>query len=214
MKTARSLAPPPKEGEAAPIDLTRLLLAWRRGSADALETLVPAIYADLHRLAMSHLRGERAAHTLQATALINEAFVRLMARQPPDWQDREHFFAVAATLMRRILIDYARHRGRAKRDRTRTIRLALDPTLDEGASAVDQLCLSQALDELRALDPSAARVVELRYYLGLTVTEAALALGMSERSIKRRWQAARLWLRSNLEQARPEDPRPAGHRWS
>lgn len=189
-------------------DLTRLLVAWRKGSGEALEALIPAVWADLRRLARFHLRRERPGHTLQPTALVNESFLRLLSPHPPDWRNRRHFFTVAATLMKRVLIDHGRGRRRAKRNRGKTVAMDFEPAAEPAFSTVDHLHLSQALEELRSIDAEAVEVVELRYYLGLTVPETAEAIGLSERSVKRRWQAARRWLRIRLEAGPKPCPEP------
>ncbi|HXV59266.1 MAG TPA: ECF-type sigma factor [Vicinamibacteria bacterium] len=179
--------------------VTELLHAWKGGSDEALDDLVPIVYGEIHRLARNHLRHERHAHTLQPTALTNEAFVRLFGYREVGWQDRAHFFAVAAQVMRRILVDHARKRRAAKRGAA-----AARVTLDEAHGGVapvdvDVLALHEALERLEALDPRQCRIVELRYFGGLSVEETASVLDTSRATVTRDWNVARLWLRRELE---------------
>jgi RNA polymerase sigma factor (TIGR02999 family) len=156
------------------------------------------VYAELRRRAASHLRGERRNHTLGATALVHEAFLRL-AGQNADFENRTHFFAVAATMMRRILVDNARARAAAKRPQP-GLQITLDPAIPSPApDALEVLSLDQALSELAARDPRQAQLVELRYFGGLTVEEAATFLGLSARTIKRDWNLAKAWLYQRLK---------------
>jgi RNA polymerase sigma factor (TIGR02999 family) len=183
---------------AEPADVTRLLEEWAHGDPEALAALVPAVYEELHRRAESHLRRERRDHTLQATALIHEAFLRLVDQRQVRWQSRVHFYAIAAELMRRILIDHARARQAAKRGRgLRKVSLDQAAGLPEQTDS-DLVALDEALQRLAALDPRAARVVELRFFGGLSVEETAEVLGVSPRTIKREWRTARAWLHREL----------------
>jgi len=175
-------------------DLTRLLVAWSHGEPGALDRLVPLVYGQLRRQARLQLRHERAGHTLQPTALVHEAFLRLVGQSRAQWQNREQFFAVAARAMRRVLVDHARARAAAKRGDGRTL-IALDEAPDPAAPpAVDVLALDQTLDRLAAIDLRQARVVELRYFAGLSAPETAAALEVSLATVNRDWAMARAWL--------------------
>lgn len=175
-------------------EVTRLLALWSSGDASALERLAPLVYEELRTLAGRLLRGERAGHTLQPTALVNEAFLRLAGGRTVDWKGRTHFFAVAARAMRRILVDHARTRLAGKRGGGAT-RISLTETpLSVPAPDVDVLALDEALERLAGLDPGQARVVELRFFAGLSVEETAEAIGASPATVKREWSSARAWL--------------------
>ena len=188
-------------------DVTQLLLAWRQGDADALERLLPLVYAELHRLAHDRMRGERAGQTLQTTALVHEAYLRLVDGAVVAWNDRVHFYAVCARLMRRILVDRARARGADKRggdaphvelhERHGTVQVK-----DAEIAALDE-----ALTRLAAEDPRRSKVVELRYFGGLTVEETAAVLGISVQTVARDWTVARLWLLHELRGGPGEVPR-------
>lgn len=185
-----------------PDDLTGLLIAWRDGEPGALDRLVPLVYDELRRQARLQLRGERADHTLQPTALVHEAFLRLVGQSRAQWQSREQFFAVAARAMRRVLVDHARARAAAKRGDGRTL-LALDDVPEPAAApGVDVLALDRALDRLAGIDPRQARVVELRYFGGLSAPEVAAALDVSLATVNRDWAMARAWLFRDLGGAR------------
>jgi RNA polymerase sigma factor (TIGR02999 family) len=174
-------------------DITALLKDWSGGDREALERLMPIVYGELKRLASSYLRSERADHTLQPTALVHEAYLRLQGQRSVIWSNRAHFFGIAARIMRRILVDHARRRRAAKRDAA-----ALRLTLVDDASAdraPELIALDTALTSLEKLDPQQARVVELRYFGGLTVEETAEAAGISTATVKREWRTARAWLR-------------------
>jgi len=179
--------------------ITQHLFDWRSGSPTALENLIALVYDDLRRLARRYLRREHHNHTLQTAALVNETYLRLLAQQQTDWQDRTHFFAVAARIMRHLLIDQARTRRYAKRNVARQV------TLDESLVATreqsgDLLALNEALERLAAIDPRKARIVELRYFIGLSVEETAEALSLSDITIKREWLKAKAWLFRELSQ--------------
>jgi RNA polymerase sigma factor (TIGR02999 family) len=176
---------------AAPI--TALLRSWRNGDESALERLVPLVYDDLRRMARHHLRRERPDHTLQATALVNEVYLRLPGVDRLNWQDRAHFFAVAARLMRRVLVDAARARKYQKREGGRRITLD-DHLLVAGEASRDLVALDDALDALSRHDPRKGRVVELRYFGGLTLEETGTVLGISSDTVARDWKVAKLWL--------------------
>jgi len=183
---------------SSPQEITQLLLAWGSGDESALERLVPLVEAELHRLAQQYLDRERACHTLQATELVNEAFLRLIDWKNARWQNRAHFFGMAATLMRRVLVDHARRRRYLKRG-GEAIRVSLAEA--EGLAQepdTDVLALDEALDRLAVMDTRKSRIVELRYFGGLTVEQTADALGISEATVKREWTLARAWLRREL----------------
>lgn len=174
--------------------VTELLEAWHRGSEAARDQLAPLVYRDLRRLARAHLARERSGHTLQPTALVHEAYIRLMDHGAMDWRGRTHFFALAATTMRRILVSYARRHRAAKRGHG-----GVAVTLCEGHAVgasrdVDLLALDAALAELERIDPRQCRVVELRYFGGLTIEETAAALRVSPATVKIDWSLARAWL--------------------
>jgi RNA polymerase sigma factor (TIGR02999 family) len=177
-------------------DLTNLLVEWGKGSESALERLVPFVYEELRTLARSHLRRERPGHTVQTGTLVHQAFVRLLEGKPVRWECRSHFFGVAARLMRQILVDHARARDAIKRgagEATESIVAALSVTVQ--AMDVGVIALDRALVELSELDPRQARVVELRFFGGLTVEETAEVLEISTGTVKREWSMARAWLR-------------------
>jgi RNA polymerase sigma-70 factor (ECF subfamily) len=184
-----------------PIDqgnVTRLLKAMRAGDAIAEQNLLPLVYEELHRLARSYMRRERPNHTLQATALIHEAYLKLAGAQV-DWQNREHFIGVAARVMRRVLVDYARAHGAEARG-GELKRVDLEEGLAVSAERTEELLLvDAALDRLANLEPRQARVVEMRYFGGLSVEEIASLLHISARSVKRDWLLARLWLFKELD---------------
>ena len=188
-------------------EITGLLKAWRRGDSAALDRLTPLVYEQLHRMARGYMRTERAGHTLQATALVNEAFLRLVDAQDLDWTDRAHFFAVCARVMRRILVDAARSRAAIKRggqaDRAEhSSAIKLDELPMPGTDISAQVCaLDEALDVLAQLDPRRARVIELRFFGGLTVEEAGHVLQVSPQTVMRDWRLARAWLARELSQS-------------
>jgi RNA polymerase sigma factor (TIGR02999 family) len=185
--------------------ITRLLQEWQDGNGQALERLVPLVYDELHTLASRYLSRERRDHTLQTTALVNEAYLRLVGRDAP-WQNRAHFFGVAAQVMRRILVDHARRDGRAKRGGG-VPHLVLDDVDPPSASApvdpIDAYALDQALTRLEAFDPNQGRIVELRYFGGLTIEETALVMRVSTATVKRDWAVARAWLYRELTGGAP-----------
>lgn len=189
-------------------DVTRLLGALREGDRAALEQLMPVVYGELRDLAASYLRRERPAHTLQPTALVHELYMRLagyVGQHGADWRDRAHFFGVAARVMRQVLVDHARAHQTAKRGAGR-----LQVTLGEGmglvdGQSIDFVALDMALTRLAGLDPDQARLVELRYFAGLTVEETAEVLGWSVTTVKREWRTARAWLYRELNGAPPAD---------
>lgn len=182
----------------SPPDVTGLLRAWSQGDRGAADLLIPLVYDELRRQAARCLRRERHEHTLRPTALVHEAYLRLAGQRDTDWQSRRQFFAIAARQMRRVLVDHARARGARKRaGGWRRV------TLEEGAAAVppqdlDILALDDALRELATVDPERARMVELRFFGGLTLDETAEALSVSEATVTRDWRVARAWLHRRL----------------
>lgn len=184
--------------QASPENVTGLLLAWSDGDQAALEKLIPLVYAELHRLARRYMRREVAGHTLQTSALVNEAYLRLIDAHRVRWQNRSHFFAVSAQLMRRILVDFARARQSLRRG-GRACQVSLDEGLvvspERGA---DMLALDEALERLRALNARQSQVVELRYFGGLNEEEVAEVLKVSSRTVRHDWSLARAWLYREL----------------
>jgi RNA polymerase sigma-70 factor, ECF subfamily len=189
----------PRSGNAdAPRDVTRLLLDWSHGDRAALDALTPLIYRELHRLAQSHLRRERPGHTLQPTALIHEAYVRMASQSLPEFESRKHFFGVAAHYMRQILVDHARaRRAQKRRGEDRTVPLNDAATYSE-EHPEDLLTLDRALDALAKLDERKARIVELRYFGGLTPPETAEMMRISISTVGRELRAAEAWLRREI----------------
>ena len=181
-----------------PHEVTQLLLAWNEGDQEALDRLVPLVYDELHRLAQGYMRRERANQTLQTTAVIHEAYLRLIDARQVQWQNRAHFFGVAARLMRQILVAFARERGYQKRGGDAS-RVSLDEALviDEGRDE-DLVALDEALGALAQFDARKAQVVEMRFFGGLTEEEIATALGVSPETVRRDWRLARSWLRRKL----------------
>ena len=182
----------------SPKEVTRLLVAWGEGDESALAELTPLVYEELHRLAHHYMSGERTGHTLQTTALVNEAYVRLIDWKNVRWQNRAHFFAVSAQLMRRILVDFARKHGYQKRGGGQH-----PVTLDEAALVADDkgtdiVALDDAMTALAALDARQSRIVELRFFGGLSVDETAEVLKVSSATVRRDWSLARAWLHREL----------------
>lgn len=180
-----------------PGTVTGLLMAWRGGNDAALEELVPLVHEELHRIARGCMRGERAGHSLQATALVNEAYLRLIGAQQVDWQNRVHFLAVSARLMRRILVDFARSKKYQKRGGGAQP-VTLDEALVVAEPGRDLIALDEALDALGKLDERKARVVEMRFFGGLSVEETAAALGVSGDTVMRDWRLAKAFLLREL----------------
>ncbi len=178
--------------------VSKLLLSWGKGDPEAREALIPLVYDELRRLARHHLRGERADHTLQSAALVNEAYLRLIRQDQPQWQNRAHFFGVAAQLMRHILVDHARSRAAAKRG-AGAPRITLDASVAlPQEREVDVVALDDALKQLATMDPKASRVVELRFFGGLSIEETSVVLGVSPATVKREWATARAWLQREM----------------
>jgi len=191
--------------QASPEEVTGLLLAWSDGEQTALEKLMPLVYAELHRLAKRYMRREHVGHTLQTSALVNEAYLRLIDARSVRWQNRAHFFAVSARIMRRILVDFARAKQNLKRGGG-----APQITLDEGLvvspeSGADLLALDEALERLAVLNERQSRVVELRYFGGLNEDEVAEALKVSPRTVRSDWILARAWLYRELSRGGSDD---------
>ena len=177
-------------------DVTRLLLSWSQGNQAALDELMPLVYGELRRLASAYLRRERSNHTLQSTALVHEAFMRLVNQQEVQWRNRAHFFAIAAQMIRRILVDYARAQHTEKRG-SGSVKLELDEAMAaplESGFDLDLLALNDALDQLSHLDARQSQIVELRFFAGLSIEETAEVMKLSPASIKREWNTARAWL--------------------
>jgi len=185
--------------EEGVMDATELLRAWTDGDQTALNKLVPLVERELHRLARAHMRRERLGHTLQATALVNEVFLRLAHTAHPRWQDRAHFVGIAARLMRQVLVDHARSRGYRKRGGGAR-RVPLDNALlIAPAPELDVLAVDRALEAFAKIDPRKSQVVELRFFGGVSVEETAEVVGRSEETVKRDWRVAKLWLSRELQ---------------
>ena len=190
---------------AAPQEVSQLLVEWRNGDQQALDRLMPLVYDELRRIAGRYMKRERSEHTLQTTALVNEAYLRMVDQKNVDWQNRAHFFAVAASVMRHLLVDHARARGRARR--------GADPqqvSLDEAALISEQkgeemIALDEALTKLAAIDARKVKIVELRYFSGLSAEETATVLGVSEITVKREWLKAKAWLYRELSQGMSDE---------
>lgn len=192
--------------DVSPGEVTQLLLRWRAGDEGAFTALVPIVYEELRSMARRHLDRERGPHTLQRTALVHEAFLRMVDQTQVDWQSRSQFFGIASRMMRRVLIDHARRRGAAKRG-AHPVRVDIDAVLaDEHTSAgalpadegIDFEAVHQALQRLEVLDPDQGRLVELRFFGGLSIPEAAEVMGVSPATIKREWAVARAFLQREL----------------
>lgn len=179
-------------------EVTRLLQQWGVGRHDALDELLPVIYGELRRLAASYLRRERADHTLQPTALVHEAFLKLVDQRDVRWQNRAHFFGIAAQMMRRILVDHARAHGASKRGTGERLLLIDEALVAAPSSRVDLLALDEALTRLAAVDSQQSRIVELRFFVGLTIDEAAEVLHISPATVGRDWTVAKAWLYAEL----------------
>ncbi|NNE42855.1 MAG: sigma-70 family RNA polymerase sigma factor [Gemmatimonadetes bacterium] len=187
-------------------EITRLLREASSGDRASLDRLFPVVYEELRRIARDRMRGERPGHTLQPTALVHEAYARLLDLNRLDWKNRAHFFGVAAGIIRRVLVDHARKRGAEKRggDRDRVELEHANLAAPSGTDAVDVLALHRALERLEATEPDKARVVELRFFAGLTTEEAAEVMGVTSRTVERHWRYARAWLLTALEGPDPE----------
>ncbi len=180
-------------------DVTQLLTLWRKGDEQALARLIPVVYQELRSRAAAYMEREASGHTLQATALVHEAYLRLAGQKDHHWENRIHFFATAASIMRNLLVDYARARRRNKRGGG-CDHLPLDEVPTLAASDLEHvLAVDEALTRLSQLDARAARIVELRHFVGLTVPEAAEVIGVSEKTVKRDWEFAKAWLQAELQ---------------
>jgi RNA polymerase sigma-70 factor, ECF subfamily len=187
-------------GDAA---VTVLLRAWATGDKAALDALIPVVQAELKRLAASYMRRERVGHTLDATALVNEAYLRLVDQRDVNWTSRGHFFAVAAQAMRRVLVDHARGHVAAKRGGgAERVTLSNISPVQPAQTQVDVLWLNEALEQLATLDARQAKIVEFRYFAGMSVEEVAVAMDLSPATIKREWSTARVWLAHRLRSGR------------
>ena len=181
-----------------PSQVTKLLRGWRGGDRKALDALLPLVYGELRRLAHRHLRNERPDHTLQSTALVHEVYFRLVGQDLPEWEGRAHFFAIAAQLMRQILVDYAR-RHRASKRGSGVCMLTLDDALAlPRRKDVDVIALDDALNTLAEIDPRQSRVVELRFFAGLSLEETSEVMGIATATVQRDWTAARAWLHREI----------------
>lgn len=184
-------------------DITQLLLDWREGNKCALDDLMPLVYDELRRLAQFYMRGQKAEHTLQTTALVNEVYLKLVDSSRVRWKDRTHFFAVSAQLMRRILVDSARSRNSKKRGgEIQKVELDDEAVAIVTEDKIDLIALDEALKELAELSPRQSKVVELRYFGGLNEAEIADALDISTRTVKRDWSVARAWLFRRMNDSR------------
>ena len=183
-----------------PDGITQLLIDWGKGDQAALEKLMPLVYSELRRLANNYLRRERTGHTLQPTALVNEAYLKLVSQKDAKWQNRAQFFAISAQLMRRILVDHARRHQALKRGGSEQQRLSITTAEKLVAQPeIDLLALNEALDELAKMDLQQSRIVELKFFGGLSIEETAEALGIGHATVEREWKSARAWLRRQLE---------------
>jgi RNA polymerase sigma factor (TIGR02999 family) len=179
--------------------VTELLVRWRGGDREALDSLLPLVYDELRRIARHYLQGERPGHTLQSTALVNEAYVRMVAQDFPQWQNRAHFFAVAAQLMRQILVDHARGHRASKRGGD-VYKVSLDEAGDQPqAIDIDIVALDDALKNLAVMDLQQSKVVELKFFAGLSIEDTAEVMGISASTVKRDWITARAWLYRELD---------------
>ncbi len=184
--------------------VSELLANWRAGNEESLRRLVPLVYGELRRIAHRHFRNEASGHTLQTTALVHEAYLCLMKQRPMDFQNREHFFAVSANLMRQILVQYARRRNAAKRNARNKVPLDSAMTLFP-KQTVDLVALDDALNALAKLDVQQSRIVELRFFTGLSIEETSRVLGVSPATVKRDWTTARIWLSREMRPKPPHD---------
>jgi len=183
----------------SPEAITQLLIDWGKGDQAALDRLMPLVYAELRRLATNYLRRERAGHTLQPTALVNEAYLKLVVQKNAKWQNRAQFFAISAQLMRRILVDHARRHQAEKRGGSDQQRLSITSAEELVAQPlVDLLALNEALDELSQMDPQQGRIVELKFFGGLSIEETAEVLSISHATVEREWKLAKAYLKREL----------------
>ncbi len=184
---------------ASSAEISQLLVNWGLGDQEAREALIPLIYGELRGIARRHLRRERPDHTLQSAALVNEAYLRMLRQEPPQWENRAHFFGFAAQMMRHILVDHARNRHAAKRG-AGAPRLSLDPEIAlPQKPELDLVALDDALNKLAALDAQQSRLIELRFFGGLSIEETAVVMDISPATVKREWATARAWLKRELK---------------
>jgi RNA polymerase sigma factor (TIGR02999 family) len=183
------------DAKSGDIDVTQRLLDWKGGDPLALNEIAPVIYGELRKLAAVHLRHERRDHTLSATAVVHEAWLRLIDQNRVTWQNRAHFFGIAARFVRRVLVDHARARSAAKRTAPDTLAF---PVTGGAPTVIEVLDLDRALEELAAVDEGQSRIVELRFFAGMSIEETAEALGISPATVKREWAMARAWLLTRL----------------
>jgi RNA polymerase sigma factor (TIGR02999 family) len=195
------------DDSTSPGDVTELIVQARKGDDRALKRLLPTVYDELRRMARQHLRRERSDHTLDGTALVHEAYLRLVGSPSPDWQDRAHFFGIAARCMRQVLVDHARARGAAKRGGAWERTSLTNKGLGVALPLTELIALDEALERLGELDPRLLKVVEYRFFGGLEEREIAELLGVTRRTVQRDWVAARTWLYKELF-GTPEDPDP------
>jgi RNA polymerase sigma factor (TIGR02999 family) len=188
--------------------ITQLLAEVRGGNAEAESRLASVVYDELHRLAARYMRGERPNHSLQATILVHEAFIRLVDQDDRSWQNRSHFFAAAAQIMRRILIDYARNRRAEKRGGGQPVVQLDDAMVFSDDNCEEWIAVDQALDRLAERDARLARIVEMRFFVGLTEEEIGEVLGVSPRTVKRDWKVAKAWLHGELSSVKTDDSGP------
>jgi len=187
----------------SPSDITDLLARWRSGERDALDLLMPLVYEELRAVARHYLRLERPDHTLQSTALVHEAFVRLVGQKPPEWKDRKHFYGVAARLMRQILVDHARSHNAGKRGGD-VLKLGLTEAIaGTKTKGLDILALDESLNRLAELHPQQSQIVELRFFSGLSIEDTSEVLGLSPATVKRHWTTARAWLFREMNRRSP-----------
>ncbi len=187
----------------SPAEISALLAEMRSGRKDALGRLLPLVYKELRRLAGRCMRDERPGHTLQPTALVHEAYLRLAGQERAKWQNRAQFMAIAGQLMRRLLVDHARKRHAAKRGGSLVTLESIRDPCSPVAQPEEILAVNEALDRLASLDPQQSRVVELRYFAGLSAEETAEAMGISQRTVEREWALAKAWLRTQLAEEKP-----------
>jgi RNA polymerase sigma-70 factor (ECF subfamily) len=180
-------------------EVTGLLISWSNGDEAALDQLLPIVERELHRIARAHMNRENPGHTLQTTALVNEAYLKLVNQRNVKWQNRAHFFAIAARSMRQILIDHARAQKRAKRGGQAQLVSLSDVAIRENGKSQDLILLDEALNELAKVDPQKSRIVEMCYFGGLTMEEVAEVLGVSVVTVHRHWKFAKAWLRREVE---------------
>jgi RNA polymerase sigma factor (TIGR02999 family) len=185
-------------GQPSGHELTQLLRGWQAGDREGLDALLPAVYKELRRIAHFQLRGEREGHTLQSAELVNEAYLRLVRMNPPQWESRTHFFAIAAQLIRQILVDYARRRRASKRGSGVCMLVVDDAAALPQSKDIDVVAVDDALNALAEIDPRQSRVVELRFFAGLSLEEISKVMGIAPATVQRDWTAARAWLHREI----------------